>query len=72
MIIKLQGKPAEMECKIVVTRDGAEVYNAMVTTGTSQITIPGQTGLGLVKYTVSALTPDGQAVETWEVEVNFD
>ena len=72
VVIALQGKPAEMECKIVVTRNGAEVYNAMVTTGTSQITIPGQTGLGLVKYMVSALTPDGQAVENWEVEVNFD
>ena len=71
VVISLEGKATENECKIVVVRDNAEVYNASVAAGTTQITVKGQTGSGIIKYHVSALAQDGTQLEKWDVTVNF-
>ena len=69
--IRLEGQASEVDCKIVVVRDNAEVYNASVAAGTAQVTVKGQTGTGVVKYHVSALASDGTQLESWDVTINF-
>ena len=69
--INLEGPAIETECRIVVTRDGAEVFNSTVPAGTSQVTVPNQVGTGTVKYQVSALNAEGQQISSWVATVNF-
>ncbi len=69
--INLEGPAIETECRIVVVRDGAEVFNSTVPAGTSQVTVPNQVGTGTVKYQVSALNAEGQQISSWVATVNF-
>ena len=69
--ITLEGAAATNACTIVVTRDGAEVYKAPVAAGTTQITVTGQKGSGMVTYRVTALNAENQPIEIWDTTVNF-
>ena len=69
--IQLEGTATENSCRIIVKRDGKEVYNAMVTKGTTKITISGQSGSGNIQYDVVAQTADGQTIESWTEFVKF-
>ena len=66
VVIDLRGSAQEQECHVIVRRGDEQVYNATVPKGTASVTIPGQSSLGLVKYTVIINEHDG-----WDVLEEF-
>ena len=64
VVIDLRNSAAAGECTVVVLRDGKEVYRQTVAQNTATITIPGQKGLGPVKYVVVIDDQDG--FDHWE------
>ena len=65
--IDLRKSAEENACKVVVKRDGQEVYNKKVAKGTKAITIKNQVGTGDVYYEVIINESDG-----WIEKVTFD
>ncbi len=66
VVIDLRGSAQETECRVTVIRDGAQVYSQTVPQGTASVTVPGQTGTGIVKYSVIINDQDG-----WDVIEEF-
>ena len=66
VVIDLRGSAKDAECRVVVSREGVQVYAQTVPMGTESITIVGQSGTGAVKYTVILNDQDG-----WDVIEEF-
>ena len=64
--INLRNSALFGECHISITRDGDVVYSGRVPKGTISVTLPKQTGVGTVEYTVIINETDG-----WEDTVSF-
>lgn len=64
--INLRNSALFGECHISITRDGDVVYSGRVPKGTISVTLPKQTGVGTVEYTIIINETDG-----WEDTVSF-
>jgi len=68
VVFDLDGVAAEMDCHVVVKRDGETVYEKDVPKGEDTITIPGQTGSGVQNYEI--WIGGDSFVRTWDFNAN--
>ncbi len=66
VVIDLRNSAWENSCQVTVQRDNTVVFSERVEKGTEAVTLPDQTGSGVVIYTVIINDHDG-----WEVQEEF-
>ncbi len=66
VVIHLRNSARDNSCHVSILRDEVEIYSKTVAKGTETVTLPNQTGSGVVTYTVIINEHDG-----WEVQEEF-
>ena len=66
VVIDLKGEADAADTHVSITCNGTEIYNQTVTAGTKTITLPGQSGINTVVYSIVVNMSEG-----WETSVVF-
>ena len=66
IVIDLRNSARDAECRVAIYRDGAVIYSETVPQGTPSVTLSGQTGTGVVTYSIIINDQDG-----WEIMEDF-